>query len=213
MENKDAFHFFKLMSQNSNDPKSVKLANASDFSQMDADFIMKYANKESVILDLGSGTELIVNKIYNKVNAITAVEPFPEFTKFILPSENITVVNQTFADFEITHSDYDLVTIFGTMHYFNEKEATAIYKKFYDALKKGGKLIVKNQFGVKEDVVVEGYSEEQQCNYYAQYRHLDKEVKCLEDIGYQDLSVHDIYPASCNRWENTHFYAIVANKM
>lgn len=212
MENKDAFQFFKLMSQNSNDPQSVKLANASDFSQMDADFIMKFANEESTILDLGSGTGLIVNKIYDKVKSITAIEPFPEFTKFIHPSVNITIVNQTFEDYEIVETDFDLVTIFGTMHYFNEKEAEAIYKKFYVALREGGKLIVKNQFGVKEDVVVEGFSEEQQCNYYAQYRHLDKEVNCLRNIGYNNLQVYDIYPPECNRWENTHFYAIVGEK-
>ena len=96
MENKDAFQFFKSMSQKSNDPKSVKLANASDFSQMDADFIMRFANEKSTLLDLGSGTGLIINKIYDKVGFITAVEPFPEFTKFIYPSENIAVVNQTF---------------------------------------------------------------------------------------------------------------------
>lgn len=212
MENKDAFHFFKLMSQNSNDPQSVKLANASDFSQMDADFIMKYANNESTILDLGSGTGLIVNKIYNKIKAITAVEPFPEFTKFIHSSDNVTIVNQTFEDFEVIRADYDLVTIFGTMHYFNEKEAEAIYKKFYSALKKGGKLIVKNQFGVSEDVIVEGFSEEQQCNYYAQYRQLNKEINMLEKLEYKDLQVFDIYPPACNRWGNTHFYAIVAEK-
>lgn len=212
MENKDAFQFFKLMSQNSNDPQSVKLANASDFSQMDADFIMKFANEKSTILDLGSGTGLIVNKIYDKVKSITAIEPFPEFTKFIHQSANIDIVNQTFEDYEIVETDFDLVTIFGTMHYFNEKEAEAIYKKFYVTLRKGGILIVKNQFGVKEDVVVEGFSKEQQCNYYAQYRHLDKEVNCLCNIGYNNLQVYDIYPPECNRWENTHFYAIVGKK-
>lgn len=212
MENKEALNFFKLMSQNSDDPKSVKLAKSSDFSQMDADFIMKFAHKKSKIMDLGSGTGLIINKIYDKVGFITAIEPFVPFTKFINQSDNIKVVNQTFDEYVIGEFDYDMVTIFGTMHYFNENEAIDIYNKFFPVLKNGGKIIVKNQFGVKEDVVVEGYSEEQKCNYYAQYRKIDKEVLCLKNIGYKNAQVYDIYPPECNRWENTHFYAIVAEK-
>jgi hypothetical protein len=107
---------------------------------------------------------------------------------------------------------FDLVTIFGTMHYFSEREAVEIYTKYYPYLKEKGKLIVKNQFGVSEDVIVEGYSEEQKANYFACYRHIKKEQKILETIGYKNVEVHDIYPPECNRWDNTHFYAIVAEK-
>lgn len=123
MENREALDFFRKISEVSNDPKSVKLSNASDFSQMDADFILKYANEDSE-----------------------------------------------------------------------------------------GKIIIKNQFGVRDDVVVEGYSEEQHSNCFAQYRFIDKEVVNLSNIGYQNISVMDIYPPECNLWENTHFYAIVAEK-
>lgn len=212
MKNKEALDFFHNMSEKSQDPKSVKLANSSDFSNMDADFILKYADKHSNVLDLGSGTGLIVNKIYDKVGHITAVEPFSSFTRFIVQSDNITVVNKTFDAYEIEQTDYDVITVFGVMHYFNEAESVEIYKKFYPALKKGGKIIIKNQFGIHEDVVVEGYSEEQKSNYYAQYRFIDKEIRNLQNIGYQNITVVDIYPPECNRWGNTHFYALVAEK-
>jgi cyclopropane fatty-acyl-phospholipid synthase-like methyltransferase len=111
-----------------------------------------------------------------------------------------------------SNKQFDVITIFGVLHYFNEKEAMAIYQKYYPYLKKGGKMIVKNQFGVKEDVIVDGYSEEQQQNYFACYRYITKEQKILETIGYKNIEVVDIYPPECNRWENTHFYAIVAEK-
>ena len=212
MENKEALAFFREMAGNSHDPKSVKLAKSSDFSQMDADFILQFADANSVILDLGSGTGLIVNKLYDKVKHITAIEPFSSFTTFIVPSDKVKIVNKTFEEYEIKRNDYDFVTIFGVMHYFNERESVEIYRKFQSALKKGGRLIIKNQFGVHEDVVVEGYSEEQKSNYYAQYRHIEKEVRNLMGIGYKNISVADIYPPECNRWENTHFYAIVGEK-
>lgn len=214
MENKEALDFFHKMSEKSQDPKSVKLAKGSDFSQMDADFILKYADGNSTILDLGSGTGLIVNKLSDKVKHVTAVEPFPSFTRFILQRDNITIVNKTIEEFEIQRNDYDFITIFGVMHYFNEEESVGIYKKYQSALKSGGRgrIIIKNQFGVREDVVVEGYSEEQKSNYYAQYRFIDKEVRNLQSVGFINVKVEDIYPLECNRWENTHFYAIVADK-
>lgn len=213
MENKNAYIFFKKMADDNNiGPESVKLAHASDYSQIDADFILKYSNPKSSLLDLGSGTGLIVNKIYNKIHDITAVEPFDGFTRFIVKSPNVKVVNQSISNFDIPDNKFDIVTIFAVMHYFNTEEAYDIYKKYFGAIKESGKLLIKNQFGVNENVVVEGYSEEQKCNYYAEYRHIDKEVEILKNIGFKNIEVIDIYPPDCNRWSNTHFYAIVAEK-
>ncbi|MDR2628801.1 MAG: class I SAM-dependent methyltransferase [Puniceicoccales bacterium] len=213
MENKKALEFFRAMSHDCKDVKQVKLANSSNNDQTshDASFIMTYANKETELLDLGSGTGLVINKIFDKVAHITVVEPFSEFTKYITNSKNITIFNQTIMDFN-SIDVFDLITIFGTMHYFNEQEAVEIYTKYYPYLKERGKLIVKNQFGVNEDVVVDGYSEEQKNNYFAHYRHIEKERKILEIVGYKSIEVVDIYPPECNRWDNTHFYAIVAEK-
>lgn len=211
MKNKEALDFFKNMAETTNDSKSVKLAHVSDFTQLDADFILDHVTKDSDILDLGSGTGLIVNKIYDKVRHITAVEPFSSFTRFIVDSTNVQILNETFEEMKLNRQ-YDAITIFGTMHYFNEEEAIDIYKKCFPALREGGVLIVKNQFGVEEDVTVSGYSEEQKCNYFAQYRFVNKEVKILTDLGFHSPEVVDIYPAEANRWDNTHFYAIVVKK-
>ncbi|MDR2835050.1 MAG: class I SAM-dependent methyltransferase [Bacteroidales bacterium] len=212
MKNKKALDFFCDMSLHSDKgAQSVKLAGANDFTQYDTTFIMKYACKNTDLLDLGSGTGLIINKIFDKVDKITVVEPFVGFTKYIVKSENINIYNQTILEYN-PDRQFDLITIFGVMHYFNEQETTAIYKKYYPFLKTGGKLIIKNQFGVKEDVIVDGYSEEQKKNYFAHYRHICKEEKILEMIGYKNIKVIDIYPPECNRWKNTHFYAIVAEK-
>jgi 16S rRNA G527 N7-methylase RsmG len=214
VNNKLALDFFRKMSEDKlKGQKSVKLANSSDFSDLDAAFILKYTNDKSNILDLGSGTGLIINKICNKIGKITAIESFKNFTDFIIKRENIQIINQNIFDYNPSIDDqFDLITIFAVMHYFNENESIEIYNKYFPFLKPGGKLICKNQFGIKEDVVVEGYSDEQKTNYYAEYRHIDKEVKLFEKIGYKNIEVIDIYPPECNRWNNTHFYAIVATK-
>ncbi|MDR2781535.1 MAG: class I SAM-dependent methyltransferase [Holosporaceae bacterium] len=207
--NKRSLKFFEEIAAITYDISSVKLANKSDFTRLDADFILKYANKESKILDLGSGTGLIINKIYKEVKKIVAVEYFPEFSKFIEKSDNIKVVNVDIFKYS-TEEKFDLLTLFAVMHYLNEREAIEIYSKYISFVTPGGKILVKNQFGINEDVEVSGYSEEQKNNYYAQYRHIDKEIRILSDLGCRNIEVVDIYPPECNRWSNTHFYAIAA---
>lgn len=209
MQNKNSLSFFQNMANNNPDEKSVKITKISDFSDRDAKFILKYADENTEMLDLASGSGLVINKLYKKVKHITAVEAFEQFSKFIEKAANIKVINQDISLFS-TDKTFDLITMFGIVQYFNEVEIIKIYKKYYKNIKKGGKIIIKNQFGVKEDVTVAGFSEELKTNYYSQYRHIDKEVKILSDVGYKNVEIIDIYPPECNRWDNTHFYAIVA---
>jgi len=211
MSNKKALEFFYNMSQNNNSPQSVKLAYNNDYTQIDADFILKFADSKSELLDLGTGTGLTINKIYDKVSLICVVEPYVNFTNFIIKSPNIEINNIKLLDYN-SSKQFDLITLFGIMHYFDEEEAIEIYRKYCSNLKPNGKIIVKNQFGIKEDVIVDGYSEEQKNYYYSSYRHIEKEPKILKSTGYTNIEIFDIYPPEYNRWNNTHFYAIVAEK-
>lgn len=96
------------------------------------------------------------------------------------------------------------------MHYFNRDEAARIYVKYHSLLRDRGKFIIKNQFGVNEDVTVQGYSEELKQNYFAQYRSIETETTILKQAGFSHFEVVDIYPPEFNRWQNTHFYALIA---
>lgn len=208
--NEKALKFFEDMAKLQNcSQNSVKMAKNSDFSDLDSQFILKYANKTSSLLDLGAGTGLIINKIYDKIGKIVAVEPFKKFTDYIIHSKNITIINQTFNEF-CTNETFDIITSFGVMFYFDKQEASCIYKKFLKNLKSGGLLIIKNQFGVKETVTISGYSQELQKDYFAQYRFIEEECELLKECGYKHIEKFDIYPPECNRWDNTHFYAIIA---
>lgn len=211
MKNKNTLDFFQNMASNNPDEKSVKITKKSDFTQIDSNFILNYSNKNTEILDLASGSGLTVNKIFKKIKHITAVELFPEFSKFIKKSKKITIINKNISSFS-TDKIFDLITMFGIVQYFNQNEIIKIYTKYKKNLKKNGLLIIKGQFGVKEDVVISGYSNELKTNYYSQYRHIKKEIKILNKIGYKNIEIIDIYPPECNRWKNTHFYAIVATK-
>lgn len=163
-------------------------------------------------MELGAGTGLLLNKYASKVKSVVALEKFSDFSKFIQKADNVEIIHEDIVDFE-TPKEFDFVLIFGVMNYFNEEESKIIYQKCLKWLKKGGKLVVKNQFGVKEDVTIEEYSSEQEALYYSQYRFIDKEAANLAQMGFKNIKVVDIYPPECNRWDNTHFYAIVAEKL
>jgi cyclopropane fatty-acyl-phospholipid synthase-like methyltransferase len=107
---------------------------------------------------------------------------------------------------------FDIITAFGTLHYFNEEEVIKLYRKYYPYIKEGGKIIVKQQFGVAEDVTVSGFSEELGKPYYSQYRYLEKEKQILLEAGFKNIEVSEIYPQDFNKWDNTHYWAIVGTK-
>lgn len=209
ISNKQSLSFFAHLAKDNPNEKSVKITTVSDFSDKDAAFLLKYLKSNSEILDLASGSGLIINKIYDKVNHITAVEAFEQFSKFIINTEKITIINQDISKYE-SKVKFDFILMFGIVQYFNKNEIIDIYSKYRDYLKPGGKLIIKNQFGVDDDVLVSGYSEEIKNNYYSHYRKITNELSILNNIGFDNIEVIDIYPPECNRWTNTHFYAIVA---
>ena len=196
MNNESALQFFEEMSNKSTDnAHCVKLANNSDFTDLDANFILSHSTPQTSMLDIGTGTGLIVNKIYEKVKSIDCIEPFESFTKHIVKSKNISIINKNILHCKL-NKKYDLVTAFGCMHYFSETEAKKVYSLIYSLLNEKGKLIIKNQFGLKDDVIVSGYSEEQKKDYFASYRHIEKEIKLLSEIGFKNTIITDIYPTS-----------------
>lgn len=206
--NEKALEFFKALSKGAKED-SVKLAAKTDFSDLDTKFILKYANNKSHILDLGSGSGLIVNKIYPYIEKIVCVDKFKEFTKFIVKNERILIYNEDLFDFN-TQERFDIVSAFGVMHYMNEEQSERIYRKYHTFLKPEGVFIIKNQFGINETINVSGYSQEQKRDYYSQYRWIEREKEILTSLGYRIAEVCDIYPKKANRWDNTHFYAIAA---
>jgi len=56
------------------------------------------------------------------------------------------------------------------------------------------------------------FFKELQSYYFSYYRDLEKEKELLKEIGFKIKQVVDIYPKEYNRWNNTHFYAIVCEK-
>lgn len=211
MRNSNAINYFNDLSNQTIDITATKINKCNDFSDIDANFVLQYSDKNSVILDVASGTGITVNKYYDKVKRVVALEKFEGFSKFIVDSPTVEVLNEDMFDYK-TDEKFDIITLFGIMHYVSLEESKIIYQNMYKFLKPGGKLLVKQQFGIKEDVIINGYSEELKRDYYSEYRYLPKELEIIKNTGYKNIKTIDIYPPEANRWDNTHFYAIVAEK-
>ena len=122
------------------------------------------------------------------------------------------MVNQDILNFD-TDKTFDIVIAFGVMNFFSTTEAEKLYKKFFKFTAPGGTLIIKNQMGVSEDVIVDKYSEELGHHYYSEYRTALHESKLISASGFSINDVHDIYPDQFNRWPNTRFKCIVSSKV
>lgn len=181
---------------------------APDFSSFDIDFVRHFSGTCKNLLDLGSGTGLLINPLVAEFGHITAVEKYPQFSRFISPAPHLTLIEEDLNEFE-TSDQFELITIFGVMNFFNRAEALRLYCKAAQWLKSDGVLIIKHQMGVYEDVLVDGYSEELGTHYYSEYRWVRHEMQLLAEAGFFVEEPFDIYPPSFNRWPNTHFYALV----
>jgi len=135
-----------------------------------------------------------------------------KLSQFIIKSPNISVVNKNLLDYQ-PKQKFDLITAFGVLCYFNEHEVQEFYNKYIEHLKPDGKIIIRQQFGVSETVTIQNFSKELNTFYFAQYRTLEQEQKMLRLAGFEILEIADIYPPECNKWENTHYFAVVAGKL
>lgn len=182
-----------------------------DTSDLEIDFLKNYVNKDMEVLDMGSGTGLIINKLLPFVKHITAIEKFEGFTKHIVEAPNMLVINSDLVGFKI-RKEYNLVLCTGVAQCFSLQDMTGIYANMYNMLKPGGQLISRMHCGLEEDVMVNGFSEELQTDYFAEYRQKDKEKQLLKSIGFESIEIHDIFPDTLNTWDNTRHFIFICTK-
>ncbi len=177
-----------------------------DMHEFDLKLIEKYITKKTRLLDLGAGTCYHANRLIGKVAYIKATDKFGEFLHHCKVGDNFETQTADALTYD-DHKKYDVILLLGVMNYFSDKEASQIYKNCHSMLAEGGTLIIKHQSGVKEDIVVDKYSEVIGDSYHALYRQKEKDVKLMEK--YFQVETIDIYPKRLNPWPNTHFYAYV----
>lgn len=211
MSNNDkSSKYWLSLSENIEAPLET-LNKRDNMSIYDVEFVKKYIKKTDKLLDIGSGSGLVVNKISPLVTYTLAVETFEGLTKFINREHNVDVLNVKLEEFK-TDKTFDISVMTGVSQFFTQKLIEGIYSTIFNSLKKGSKFLIRAHCGIEKDVEVNGYSEELECDYFAEYRQIDKEVGILRKIGFKEVTYTDELPDTINVWDNTRHYYIVCTK-
>lgn len=206
----DSGKYWESLSKKIKDPSETK-NKRPDTSDLEVEFICQYLNSTDEILDLGSGSGLITNKLIDKVTSVIAVEKFEGFTQFIKEDPKTLVINADILGFKIRKS-FDAILCLGVAQYFKKMEAFQMYEDCFKMLKNGGVFIVRMHCGLEKDKVVNGFSEELQTDYFAEYRQVDKEIDLLKKAGFQSVEKFDILPDTLNVWDDTRHFIFVCKK-
>jgi SAM-dependent methyltransferase len=206
----DSTAYWENLSKKIQNPGETK-NKRPDTSDLEVDFMTRYIKPTDDVLDIGSGSGLIINKMIDKVGHITAVEKFEGFTKFIVNHPNMLVINADILGFKM-RKHFDVVLCLGVAQCFKKSDAVEIYQSLFEMTKPGGVLIVRMHCGLEKDKIVNGYSEELQTNYFAEYRHVKDEIETLKKIGFTTVEKHDILPDTLNVWPDTRHFIFVCKK-
>lgn len=181
--------------------------------EFDFNLIKKYIDKNSIILDLGCGTGILEKKLSSHVKRIIGVDKFQEFLKRAYQAENIQYLVGDLANLDINNlkDNYNVILLFGVSFYLSDDELNDLIAKVVTLMTKNSIFIIKNQWGIKDELIVNKYSEDLQSDYYAKYRKLEDICNLLKlhNLTYE---VVDIYPPEMNLWNNTHEYALIIRK-
>lgn len=207
--NNKAILFFDDLGKKIKNPLETKNL-LPDTSDIDCKFILENKNGSNKILDLGSGTGLVINKLIGHFSKIIVVEINDEFSKFIIKDKSIEIIKSNLLIFHSTQR-FPLITMFAVSNYFDKNEVKRVYKNIHEMLESKGRFILKAQYAYLEDVRID-YSKDLGSAYFSEYRLIGKELNLLASLGFKLVSVTDIYPPEYNIHNNTHFFAIIVTK-
>jgi len=199
-----------LLSRNANMANASRYVDGVERLKFDVEFVNSYIPAGGVCLDLCCGTGMMTIEIAKKAQKVYAVDFNETFIKQIKDDPRIIKVVSDASDFCIDER-FDVITIFGAIQYNTGNDVKKIYENCYRMLKEKGVLIISGQWGNKEKVIVDKFSQELQKQYFAEYRTINEETVTLNSIGF-DTETVTILPERFNHYDNTHFSGIVAKK-
>lgn len=154
------------------------------------DFIPKDAKN---IIDLGAGTGLQLIRVYKELPNVktTAIDVSDEMLKKLKErhiSENITIVNQSFFDYDFG-SNIDAVISTQALHHFEPSDKLTLFKKIYDCLRIGGIFVNEDYFAENDDIEKQRFEDYKNLvkgegKHYDTPLTIDHEINILKEAGF-----------------------------
>ena len=176
----------------------------------DSELIKKYITPNCSLLDLGCGTGVMEELLYKEIKKIVAIDKYQEFINKAIKKDNIEYIIDDFSGLNFDEK-FDIIILFGVTMYLSDNEFLNLLNKMYNLLKNDGTAIIKNQWGITEELEINKYSEDLKSIYYAKYRKLSAVRDIIESNGFS-CKIHDMYPEDMNEHKNTHEYALILKK-
>jgi CTP:molybdopterin cytidylyltransferase MocA len=208
--NKDKINAFWSRRTEIDDPRIATNFRDDGRLAYDTEFVRRHLLDNDRVLDLGAGTCTLSRQFLDDVREMVAVEKFAKFLDKAPNYPRLVKVGHDAVDYR-SASPFDVILAFGLVPYLTPQEECNLYRNCYRNLCDGGRLLVKNQCGTADEVIVDAYSNELQTDYHTRYPARERQRRLLAEV-FGDVEEVDIYPAELNRWSNTHFYAFVCRK-
>ena len=154
------------------------------------DFIPKDAKN---IIDLGAGTGLQLIRVYKELPNVktTEIDVSDEMLKKLKErhiSENITIVNQSFFDYDFG-SNIDAVISTQALHHFEPSDKLTLFKKIYDCLRIGGIFVNEDYFAENDDIEKQRFEDYKNLvkgegKHYDTPLTIDHEINILKEAGF-----------------------------
>ncbi len=209
LEQKRRINDFLCSRTKISDRKIATRFHDSDAHVYDLAFIRPFLRPNRYALDLGTGSGLLAYEMAKVVEKVIAVDKYESFFSPQYRSDNLEFIECDVHDFKSKHR-FDIVLLFGVITYLDYEQSIRVYQLAHNLLNDDGVLLVKHGCGLKEDVLVDGYSEHLNSHYVALYKQVEVEKQLLAE--YFNVEVVDIYPQHLNRWENTKYFGFILSK-
>jgi len=180
-------------------------------------------SNNNILVDLGAGNGRFSLLFAPKVRSIVAVEYIKDFTDAIIKQakergfSNIEVINSPAEDF-CKENFADIVFVSGLLSFLDYEQYNQIIKNISKTLKKDGILFLRETISVlKEEFIVDKFSEELNAHYCSIYRTSKQHIDALNKEQFKLLKYGPFFEdgSILNKRVETrlHYFVFTKNKL
>lgn len=135
--------FFNKRSESYDEVHVAMIKDGAESKRVVADFLPEGTGN---LLDIGIGTGLELEAIFRRFPdmRVTGIDIAADMMAKIrekYPQKDVTLLNMSYFDYDYKPESFDAVLSVMTLHHYTHEVKTALYRRIYEAVRKGGVYI------------------------------------------------------------------------